>query len=506
MTLKGGRRAFRTVLFTDMVGSTELAAQLGDRRWRRTVAAHNTLIRRELKRNRGSEVDTAGDGFFAIFENPTDALRCGAAVVAGVHGLGLRIRAGIHTGEVEPAGDKVGGIAVHIAARLLALAGPEEVLVSSTVRDLVAGSGLDFEERGMHELRGVPGEWHVFALLLPRLDESLAITAADEDESARATAVRRQRLLVGGLVAVIALLVVGIGGAVLFGAQPVTPPTGPDTVVAFEAGKPGVVRGWHVGRGPEALALGDRILWVASTGAGTISRIDLDRGDVSSIGQGGDRPSAIHVAGDQVWVADRYSSELAVLDARDGDLIDRLDVHAAALSEGNGRLWLADDLADRLVAFDAQTRDQTAAVDLDSPSGVSDLASADGALWAAAQRSGRLLRVDPGSGAVETIDPGFAGVGAVTAFGTDVWLVGPDADTVARLDAPSRRIELRANVCNLPVAVAPTADGAWVACAGDRSLWLLDRAGVPKQQFSLDAVPVDVAADGERVWVALRAD
>src|SRR3989304_2070025 len=118
------RRLFRTVLFTDIVGSTEMAAQLGDRRWRKTVARHNATVRRELRRHHGREIDTAGDGFFAPFESPTDAVRCAASVLAAVHGLGLRIRAGIHTGEVEPAGDKVGGIAVHIGARLLAMAGP----------------------------------------------------------------------------------------------------------------------------------------------------------------------------------------------------------------------------------------------------------------------------------------------------------------------------------------------------------------------------------------------
>jgi class 3 adenylate cyclase len=506
MTLKGGRRAFRTVLFTDMVGSTELAAQLGDRRWRRTVAAHNALIRRELKRTHGIEVDTAGDGFFAVFENPTDALRCAAAVVAGVHGLGLRIRAGIHTGEVEPAGDKVGGIAVHIAARLLALAGPEEVLVSSTVRELVSGAGLDFDDRGVQELRGVPGEWHVFALVLPRLDESIAVAAADEDESARSAAARRQRLIIGGLLGVIAVLVVGIGAAAFIAAQPGAPTTGPDSVVAFEAGRPDVLNGWRIGRGPEAMALADRVLWVASTGAGTMSRIELGSGGLTSVGQGGDRPSAVHVAGNRVWVSDRYSSELAVLDAREGDLIDRLDQHAAAITEAAGRVWLADDLADRLVALDQQTAEEAAVIDLPAPAGVSDLVSADGALWAAAGRAGKVLRVDPASGAVEEIDPGFAGVSVLSAQGSDIWMASPATDTVARLEAPSRRVALRATVCDLPVALASTADGAWIVCAGDRSLWLLDRAGTALAKFALDGVPADVVADGTRAWVALRAD
>jgi len=156
-------RMLATVLFTDIVASTERAAALGDRRWRELLEAHHAAVRRELERYRGREVDTAGDGFLAVFDGPARAVRCAAAATAAVRDLGLQIRAGVHTGEVEVMGASVGGIAVHIGARVAALAGPGEVLVSSTVKDLVAGSGIAFEERGNHVLKGVPGEWRVFA-------------------------------------------------------------------------------------------------------------------------------------------------------------------------------------------------------------------------------------------------------------------------------------------------------------------------------------------------------
>ena len=158
-------RVLATVLFADIVGSTEKAATLGDRRWRDLLDAYYTLARRELSRFRGREVDTAGDGFFAAFDGPARAIRCAATLSAGVRDLGLEVRAGLHTGECEIIGDKVGGIAVHIGARVAGLAGPGEVLVSGTVRDLVAGSGIRFEERGAHTLKGVPGEWRLFAVL-----------------------------------------------------------------------------------------------------------------------------------------------------------------------------------------------------------------------------------------------------------------------------------------------------------------------------------------------------
>lgn len=156
-------RMLATVLFTDIVGSTERAADLGDRRWRELLERHRGVIRRELSRFRGREIETTGDGFLALFDGPARAIRFAAASVGAVRALGLEIRAGVHTGEVEMMGANVGGIAVHIGARVAALAGPGEVLVSSTVKDLVAGSGIAFDDRGAHTLKGVPGEWRVFA-------------------------------------------------------------------------------------------------------------------------------------------------------------------------------------------------------------------------------------------------------------------------------------------------------------------------------------------------------
>jgi class 3 adenylate cyclase len=157
-------RMLATVLFTDIVESTMKAIELGDRRWRDVLERHNNLVRRELLRFRGREVDTTGDGFLATFDGPARAIRCACAIVDGVHDLGLSVRAGLHTGECELADGKVAGIAVHTGARVAALAGSDEVLVSSTVKDLVAGSAIAFNERGVHELKGIPGEWRLFAV------------------------------------------------------------------------------------------------------------------------------------------------------------------------------------------------------------------------------------------------------------------------------------------------------------------------------------------------------
>ena len=159
-------RVLATILFTDLVGSTQKARALGDASWAALLEAHHAAVRRELARFSGEEIDTAGDGFLALFDGPARAIRCALAIRDALHPLELEVRAGVHTGEVErPAGDKPRGIAVHVGARIMALAGTGEVLVSSTTHDLVAGSGLDFEDRGEHELRGIEGARRVFAAI-----------------------------------------------------------------------------------------------------------------------------------------------------------------------------------------------------------------------------------------------------------------------------------------------------------------------------------------------------
>jgi class 3 adenylate cyclase len=157
-------RVLATVLFTDIVDSTRRAAEMGDRDRHALLDAHDAVVRAQLTRFRGREVNTSGDGFLAMFDGPQRAIRCAMSIRDAVHALGIEVRAGLHTGECEVRGDDIVGIAVHIGARVSALAGANDVLVSSTLHDLVIGSGLEFKDRGAHELKGVPGEWHLFAV------------------------------------------------------------------------------------------------------------------------------------------------------------------------------------------------------------------------------------------------------------------------------------------------------------------------------------------------------
>jgi class 3 adenylate cyclase len=163
-TLPDHDRVLATVLFTDIVGSTDRASVLGDRKWKELLELHHELTRQAFGAFRGVEIGTTGDGFLATFDGPARAIRCAEAIVDAVRGIGLEVRAGIHTGEIELMGDEVGGIAVHIGARVSAMAGPSQVLVSGTVKDLVAGSGIEFEDRGSHALKGVSGQWRLFAV------------------------------------------------------------------------------------------------------------------------------------------------------------------------------------------------------------------------------------------------------------------------------------------------------------------------------------------------------
>ena len=157
-------RVLATVLFTDVVRSTERAAELGDKRWRELLASHHAAVRHQLAKWRGTEIGTTGDGFLATFDGPARAIRCACAARDAVRDLGLEIRAGLHTGEYEIFGSTIAGLTVHTCARVAALAGSGEVLVSSTVKDLVAGAGIELDDRGEHELKGVPGTWRIYAV------------------------------------------------------------------------------------------------------------------------------------------------------------------------------------------------------------------------------------------------------------------------------------------------------------------------------------------------------
>jgi class 3 adenylate cyclase len=233
MSRKRGLSVLVTVLFTDIVGSTEIAAELGDKRWRDLIRRHHAIVRRQLKRFRGRELDTAGDGFFARFDRPADAIRCACAISDGVRELGIEIRAGIHLGEAEVLERKVGGIAVNVAARVMGVAKGGEVLVSSTLRDAVAGSAFVFADHGTHGLKGIEGEWRLYEVTSVDGERRSLPLGPEEAHTRReftqAVPVRRRRdrVLAGAAGAlVVALVVTGILTNALGGNDPRAGKTG----------------------------------------------------------------------------------------------------------------------------------------------------------------------------------------------------------------------------------------------------------------------------------------
>jgi class 3 adenylate cyclase/TolB-like protein len=256
-------RWLATVLFTDVVGSTAHAARLGDRAWRDLLERHHAAVRRELARFGGREVGTAGDGFVAAFDRPEEAVRCALEVRRAVAALGLEVRAGLHAGEVQAVAESLGGIAVHIGARIAALAAPGEILASGTVRDLVAGSGLEFRDRGTHPLRGVPGEWRVFAVV--DATEPAVRPAAGTDAKSRSRTRRRAVLAIG--VPAVALAAVAVW--LLHGRGP--EPTAAASPLAV------AVLPFAVRAGPDLAYLSEGMVNLLSTkldGAGALRSVD----------------------------------------------------------------------------------------------------------------------------------------------------------------------------------------------------------------------------------------
>ena len=437
-------------------------------------------------------MDTAGDGFFAAFDDPGAAVDCGVAIAHAVAPLGLAVRAGVHVGEVTPGEGKVGGIAVSTAARLLALANPGEVLVTSTVRELTAGADHRFEDRGTHRLKGVPGEWRLFAVPTGAIPGgTVGVPAAD--------ARGRRRTLVG-VVALVSLAVLGGAAALALGGRPRFTP-GPDTVVALSASDGSVIGGGAVGRGPVGVAAVEGGAWVASVDAGTVSRIDGE-GRVTSVGGVGDHPTRVAAWDGRAFVSDPYEGRLTILPP-DGPPTALRGLRARDVAAGAAGTWIVDDVLDRVSRLDPVSGRVSTTVELPPGSGPTALVVAPDAVWVAATRSQRAIRVDPVTGRivdeVALADPPTAAAWVNGAL----WLVSTEADRVVRIGADGTT--QRWDVGDAPTSIAGTASGIWVSASLEGRVWQLGADGRVLRQIELDGVPAAVSAAGDVVWVAVRS-
>lgn len=505
-------RFLATILFTDIHGSTDLAVLLGDRRWRRLLAEHNRVVRRRLSEFGGRELDTAGDGFFCSFEQPAQAVRAADAIVRDTAALALRVRAGVHTGECERVGNKVGGVAVHIAARVMAMAPPGSVFVSSTVHDLVAGSKLDLVPAGTHALKGVPGEWTLFELA--REPDEVADPATVVDQMAAEKAPRgRRRSAIVLAVGVIALAVVGVVAYVgnFFG-----PPSGRaalsvgvDALGTIDAATGAVTSVQELPEGPASLALGDGTIWVGSVTRSVVSGLPLAGTSVDvTVGDAG-RPAALAIGDGNLWVADPYGQTISIVSGN-GDVLRTVSQAVREIAYGFGSGWAVDDLHDVVVRLDRQDVSTVAAIELPPGSLPATIAIGQDAAWVGNAGSNSVARIDPSANVIDGAPIPLRVVPSAMSFaGEDLWVASRAGDALLRLDPAARAVAMTIeDVCDQPTAVlAVDGGGVWLGCAGTRQVIHLDRDGNTLSTTQLGGEPTALARDPDtnRIYVTVRA-
>jgi peptide/nickel transport system substrate-binding protein len=489
-TRRGSRRFLATLLFTDIVGSTDLAARVGDREWRRLLEDHNTVVRRQLRAAHGREMDTAGDGFFAVFDTPEAAVRCAAAIARAVEPLGLQIRAGVHTGECELIGGKAGGMAVNIAARIAALAGPSQVLVSSSTRDMTVGSGLHFTGGAERALKGVEDPWRVYELLPPEAVSPPPVVprSAPADPTPRRLLVATAVVALAGVVAVpvlhassdpaVALTADSVGvldgsgakasAVVHVGQRPSGMAADADAVWVTNSTSNTVSRidrrtravtPIPVGAGPTGIAIGAGAVWVANGGDSTVSRIDPATNLVSSV-RVAPGPSGVVVAGGSVWVTNALNASVTRLDPDTSAVLGTLPVGAGptGIASGLGSLWVTNQGDGTVSRIDPATRTALGAP-IRVGNGPTGIAVGAGAVWVANTIDGSLSRIAPADGSVTTtrVSAG-AGTYAVAVRGRTVWVTNESAGTLSRFDAERVAVTRTIPTSGAPLGLAFVGD------------------------------------------------
>jgi class 3 adenylate cyclase len=479
MQRRSGGRGLGAVLFTDIVGSTAIAAEMGNTRWSELVARHHGILRRLIGRFGGHEVDTAGDGFFATFERPADAIRCAVAATAAVRELGIEIRAGVAFGELETTGRKPSGLVVNTAARVMAVAGPGEVLVPGSVKEIVPGTGITFAEHGVHRLKGLDEEFRLHLVtgvdgheVEPPLEET---QAAERRREIFPTAARRRSLLVGAAAGTLALIAAGI---IVPGLLDDAPTNGPDT----------------------------------GSVAHSVARIDAETGAIeSSIPLGNDPPgfSADFVehplaAGEGgVWLL-RPPHVLHIDPLHEEVRSDVIDVglgESQTVLAGFDAIWTLN--ARTLFRVHPATGEAREALVLPVETGITTWSVALGRdIWMGVSE-GTLVRLDPATGARYQVDTGLS-IDKIAATRDAVWIADILAGALFRFDAETLRRE------GPPVEIRGSIDGI---VGGGEAVWVLDRrvgvvtridasTGTEAGSARVGDDATDMAIDETGVWVS----
>jgi len=498
---------------TDIVGSTEHAAELGDSAWRQLIQLHHDLVRKALKRHRGVEIDTAGDGFFATFDAPAAAIACALEITSGVRQLGIAIRAGAHTGEVEQIGAKVGGITVPIAARIMAEAGPGEVLVSSTVRDLAAGAGLTFEDRGVRQLKGVAGDWHIYMATNP---QSAAVAEPSDLGATRAAAVRRarsrpiwrRRPRAAAFGAVALALILAAAGLLVW--QPwLRPALGAikdNSVGLIETPRNVITASIEVGQLPGGAVASDGSLWVTNTGSATVSQISLNTQIVTRIIDVGRNPIGIAATDGSIWVANSGGRSVSQISKSTARVTNEIPVGngPTAVAAGAGYVWVANSGDSTVMRLDPDTSQ----VSLKVPVAARPIAVAAGELgvWIASADGASVTHLDPQTGVTLAAPIPLGGIPVGVALGGGaVWVATSDG-RVTRIDPGQNRISTIVDTGGSLSSIVADDTAVWVA---DRDGWILRIAvAVPSAaptRIGVTSSPDALALSQGSVWVATRA-
>lgn len=424
--------------------------------------------------------------------------------------MGIDIRAGIHMGEVEVIGPKVGGIAVHIGSRIMSMAGPGEVMVSSTVRDLMSGSDLPFSDQGFHELKGVPAQWRLYSV-----EASAAGEAAEEAVAlpGEGEPIRRVRtpwlvgLIVVGVVAAVAIpsiLVLSRRGPPLFA-------PGPNTVVRLNPAAGEVVSGANVGSTPTAVAYGNGRLWVANFDDRTIQPIDPETTEPGpAIGltlQG--HPDGIAVGGGFVWVASGISGVVFKVDPTTNAAVPiETGVGLSAVAFGEGAVWVTNAATDEVLRIDPESGaiDRISLPEGSAPQGI---ALGGGAIWVANSLKGNVARIDPETRQVVVAIPLLRGQPEQVAFGEGyAWVTNYSDDSVTRIDPRSNQGTIIDRVGNGPAGVATGQGAVWVANSLDGTVAGIEPRSarvIARIRLGADLSPAGVAVTGDAVWVTIQA-
>lgn len=501
-------RRLLAVMFTDIVGSTELAAALGDARWRELVDQHHAAIRSEIARYGGREVDTAGDAFFATFDLPVRAVDCALEALRSVRRLGLRIRAGVHMGECVVSNGAVRGVTVHIGARVGAKARGGELLVSSTIRDVLAGAGLVFRERGEQPLKGIEGRWRLYAVE-PRVRDAegdLPPLLEAELKPPELPPWRRPRTLVA-LGTALVVLIGGIAFVVFRGPGGLTS-VAADSVALIDAGSLAVKSAVKVGARPVGLAATRDGVWVANSFDRSVSFVSSDGRSVNTIGGLGATPTSVAVSPNLVWITNADGKTISRVSPATANEVGERIVGGnglADISYGAGAIWVTNGVDGTVWRVDSRTGARTHSINV-GPA-LRGIAVADDGVWVTSELGQNVTKIDPRSPSVVAIAQVGRGPRAVAVGAGAVWVANAFDGTVSRVEPSSGRVSATIRVGEGPRAIAVARGKVFVANEYDstRSVSVID-AGSNRvvKHISLENPPMGLAADGDRVWVSVR--